>query len=105
MASLASSYRLGHVGSPKASPALPPVKFRNPWPGTAQWRMPTKSSPFFFLLEGSVRVWGVGQFGITAAYEFYVIFVFLEYMNSPLHASVIYLFIFNEMGMTIIPVS
>lgn len=47
-----------------------------------------------FLLEGSVRVWGVGQFGITAAYEFYIIIVFLEYMNSPLHASVIiYLFL------------
>lgn len=52
----------------------------------------------FLLGEGSVRVWGVGQFGITAAYEFYIIIVFLEYMNSPLHASVIYLFIFDEMG-------
>lgn len=47
----------------------------------------------------------MGQLGITAAYEFCIIIIFLEYMNSPLHASVIYLFIFNEMGMIIIPSS
>lgn len=45
------------------------------------------------------------QLGITAAYEFCVIIVFLEYMNSSLHASVIYLFIFIEVRMAIIPSS